>query len=174
MLADFLCEHGAVQPRCFPYVNDLVEPVSESVWQILQKRFRGGPSCNKLYECDWCRSEADRLRMRQQKEAATFRRLESDVKKEQQYAIAMQWWRRWNAFALGTSKSNQPDITVNSCGLVMPPGAIDNSPIATKEGELKRGPHVDYVCLNEETWLFLHSIYGGGPKLLLTSRGSCE
>lgn len=71
------------------------------------------------------------------------------------YCISMQWFREWEAFVKG--KDNEP------------PGPIDNTKIAlTKPGghvQVKQG--ADYGQISEETWVYLSTLYGGGPEIAI-------
>ncbi|XP_010149891.1 PREDICTED: ubiquitin carboxyl-terminal hydrolase 20-like, partial [Eurypyga helias] len=82
------------------------------------------------------------------------------------YCISMQWFREWEAFVKGKDNGKKPE----SRGSVRePPGPIDNSRIAlTKAGghvQVKQG--ADYGQISEETWLYLSTLYGGGPEIAI-------
>uniref|UniRef100_A0A3P9PXP9 Ubiquitin carboxyl-terminal hydrolase n=1 Tax=Poecilia reticulata TaxID=8081 RepID=A0A3P9PXP9_POERE len=158
---DFLCVHGGVPPNKAPYIDDLVTMLPQNVWDHLYSRYGGGPAVNHLYVCHTCQIEIEKLEKRRKSELDLFVRLNKAFQEEESpvviYCISMQWFREWEGFVKG--KDNDP------------PGPIDNSKISVnKNGHfiLKQG--ADSGQISEETWNFLHSIYGGGP--LVTVRPS--
>uniref|UniRef100_A0A670ZEB3 ubiquitinyl hydrolase 1 n=1 Tax=Pseudonaja textilis TaxID=8673 RepID=A0A670ZEB3_PSETE len=50
-----------------------------------------------------------------------------------------------------------------------PPGPIDNTKIAVAKGsghmQVKQG--ADYGQISEETWIYLSTLYGGGPEIAI-------
>ncbi|XP_063218320.1 ubiquitin carboxyl-terminal hydrolase 20 isoform X2 [Bacillus rossius redtenbacheri] len=163
--SDFLCVHGGVHPSKEAYVNQLCTILSQAVWEYLYDTFGGGPACNRLYACVTCQQEQEALQRRIRHELDVFLQLSKEFQGEDNPAvicvIAMSWFRQWQSFVRGKETE--------------PPGAIDNtSVISVKNGlpVLKTGS--DYGQFSEETWRFFHSIYGGGPELVLrppSSRG---
>lgn len=151
---DFLCVHGGVPPNKASYIDDLVVMLPQNVWDHLYSRYGGGPAVNHLYVCHTCQIEIEKLEKRRKSELDLFVRLNKAFQEEESpvviYCISMQWFREWEGFVKG--KDNDP------------PGPIDNSKISiNKNGHfiLKQG--ADSGQISEETWNFLHSIYGGGP-----------
>ncbi|XP_077471390.1 ubiquitin carboxyl-terminal hydrolase 33 [Stigmatopora argus] len=151
---DFLCLHGGVPPNKAAYIDDLAVVLPQNVWDHLYSRYGGGPAVNHLYGCNTCQVELEKLEKRRKSELEMFVRLNKAFQDEESpvviYCISMQWFREWEGFVKG--KDNDP------------PGAIDNSKIAVnKSGHLTVKQGADSGQISEETWLFLHAIYGGGP-----------
>ncbi|KAM9790252.1 ubiquitin carboxyl-terminal hydrolase 33 isoform X1 [Syngnathus typhle] len=158
---DFLCSHGGVPPNKAAYIEELAVMVPQKVWDHLYGRYGGGPAVNHLYVCNTCQIEVEKLEKRRKSELDMFVRLNKAFQDEESpvviYCISMQWFREWEGFVKG--KDNNP------------PGPIENSKIAVnKTGHLTLKPGADSGQISEETWNFLHAIYGGGP--LVTVRPS--
>uniref|UniRef100_A0A8C4IV57 Ubiquitin carboxyl-terminal hydrolase n=1 Tax=Dicentrarchus labrax TaxID=13489 RepID=A0A8C4IV57_DICLA len=158
---DFLCLHGGVPPNKATFIDDLVVMLPQNVWDHLYSRYGGGPAVNHLYVCHTCQIEIEKLEKRRKSELDMFVRLNKAFQEEESpvviYCISMQWFREWEGFVKG--KDNDP------------PGPIDNSKITVnKNGHLTLKQGADSGQISEETWNFLHSIYGGGP--LVTVRPS--
>uniref|UniRef100_A0A8B9PHM4 Ubiquitin carboxyl-terminal hydrolase 20 n=1 Tax=Apteryx owenii TaxID=8824 RepID=A0A8B9PHM4_APTOW len=155
----FLCSHGGIPPNKYHYIDDLVVILPQNVWEYLYNRFGGGPAVNHLYVCSICQVEIEALAKRRRIEIDTFIKLNKAFQAEESpsviYCISMQWFREWEAFVKG--KDNEP------------PGPIDNSKIAlTKAGghvQVKQG--ADYGQISEETWIYLSTLYGGGPEIAI-------
>lgn len=96
-------------------------------------RFSGGPPCNRLFECTTCRQEQEALYLRMSQELEEFLNLNSVSSARTwiwlkiisfhlqhddapSHAIAMSWFRQWQAFMKGKSF----DL----------PGPIDNTTIS--------------------------------------------
>uniref|UniRef100_A0A669C7T9 Ubiquitin carboxyl-terminal hydrolase n=1 Tax=Oreochromis niloticus TaxID=8128 RepID=A0A669C7T9_ORENI len=153
---DFLCLHGGVPPNKATFIDDLVVMLPQNVWDHLYSRYGGGPAVNHLYVCHTCQTEIEKLEKRRKQELDMFVRLNKAFQEEESpvviYCISMQWFREWEGFVKG--KDNDP------------PGPIDNSKITVnKNGHLTLKQGADSGQISEETWNFLHSIYGGGPLL---------
>ncbi|XP_072296762.1 ubiquitin carboxyl-terminal hydrolase 33 isoform X2 [Eucyclogobius newberryi] len=158
---DFLCSHGGVPPNKAGFIDDLVVMLPQTVWDHLYSRYGGGPAVNHLYVCHTCQIEIEKLEKRRKNELDMFVRLNKAFQEEESpvviYCISMHWFREWEGFVKG--KDNDP------------PGPIDNSKITVnKNGHLTLKQGADSGQISEETWNFLHSIYGGGP--LVTVRPS--
>ncbi|XP_037001000.2 ubiquitin carboxyl-terminal hydrolase 20 isoform X1 [Artibeus jamaicensis] len=155
----FLCSHGGIPPNKYHYIDDLVVILPQNVWEHLYSRFGGGPAVNHLYVCSICQVEIEALAKRRRIEIDTFIKLNKAFQAEESpsviFCISMQWFREWEAFVKG--KDNEP------------PGPIDNSRIAQVKGgghiQLKQG--ADYGQISEETWAYLHGLYGGGPEIAM-------
>uniref|UniRef100_G3PW74 Ubiquitin carboxyl-terminal hydrolase n=1 Tax=Gasterosteus aculeatus aculeatus TaxID=481459 RepID=G3PW74_GASAC len=151
---DFLCLHGGVPPNKATFIDDLVVMLPQNVWDHLYSRYGGGPAVNHLYVCHTCQIEIEKVEKRRKSELDMFVRLNKAFQEEESpvviYCISMQWFREWEGFVKG--KDNDP------------PGPIDNSKITVnKNGHLTLKQGADSGQISEETWNFLHSIYGGGP-----------
>uniref|UniRef100_A0A1A8N590 Ubiquitin carboxyl-terminal hydrolase n=1 Tax=Nothobranchius pienaari TaxID=704102 RepID=A0A1A8N590_9TELE len=151
---DFLCVHGGVPPNKAKYIDDLVVMLPQKVWDHLYSRYGGGPAVNHLYVCHTCQIEIEKLEKRRKSELDMFVRLNKAFQEEESpvviYCISMQWFREWEGFVKG--KDNDPA------------GPIDNSKITVnKNGHCVLKQSADSGQISEETWNFLHSIYGGGP-----------
>ncbi|XP_027679228.1 ubiquitin carboxyl-terminal hydrolase 20 isoform X1 [Chelonia mydas] len=153
----FLCAHGGIPPNKYHYIDDLVVILPQTVWEYLYNRFGGGPAVNHLYVCSVCQVEIEALAKRRRIEIDTFIKLNKAFQAEESpsviYCISMQWFREWESFVKG--KDNEP------------PGPIDNSRIALTKGgghvQVKQG--ADYGQISEETWIYLNTLYGGGPEI---------
>ncbi|CAB3367411.1 Hypothetical predicted protein [Cloeon dipterum] len=155
--SDFLCVHGAVHPQKVSQVRDLCAVLSQSVWEYLYDKFSGGPPCNRLFECTICKQEQESLHCRLRQELESFLSLNSHDATS--HAMSMSWFRQWQAFV----QRRSPD----------PPGPIDNTPIlTTKNGVLTVRAGSDYAQFPAEVWKFFHSLYGGGPELVLRQQSS--
>uniref|UniRef100_A0A8C9V1P6 Ubiquitin carboxyl-terminal hydrolase n=1 Tax=Scleropages formosus TaxID=113540 RepID=A0A8C9V1P6_SCLFO len=151
---DFLCSHGGLPPHKATYIDDLVLMLPQNVWDHLYSRYGGGPAVNHLYVCHTCQLEIEKLEKRRKAELDMFVRLNKAFQEEESpaviYCISMQWFREWEAFV----KGKDSDL----------PGPIDNTKIAVnKNGHLTLKQGADSGQISEETWNFLHLIYGGGP-----------
>ncbi|XP_059514285.1 ubiquitin carboxyl-terminal hydrolase 20 isoform X3 [Myotis daubentonii] len=155
----FLCPHGGIPPNKYHYIDDLVVILPQNVWEHLYGRFGGGPAVNHLYVCSICQVEIEALAKRRRMEIDTFIKLNKAFQAEESpgviYCISMQWFREWEAFVKG--KDNEP------------PGPIDNSRITQVKGSghIQLKPGADYGQISEETWAYLHSLYGGGPEIAI-------
>lgn len=155
---EFLCVHGGVPPRKASYIDDLVVMLPQNVWDYLYSRFGGGPAVNHLYTCQHCQIEIEKLEKRRKMELEMFVRLNKAFQEEESpsviYCISMQWFREWEGFVKGKEHEH--------------PGPIDNTKIAIgKSNHLSLKQGADSGQISEETWNFLHSIYGGGPEIAL-------
>uniref|UniRef100_A0A452HI52 Ubiquitin carboxyl-terminal hydrolase n=1 Tax=Gopherus agassizii TaxID=38772 RepID=A0A452HI52_9SAUR len=155
---DFLCIHGGVLPHKAGFIEDLVVMLPQNIWDTLYSRYGGGPAVNHLYVCHTCQIEAEKTEKRRKTELEMFIRLNRAFQEEESlsifYCISMQWFREWEGFVKGKDSD--------------PPGPIDNTKIAVTKCSnviLKQG--ADSGQISEETWNFLHSIYGGGPEIML-------
>uniref|UniRef100_A0A8C2DDJ3 Ubiquitin carboxyl-terminal hydrolase n=1 Tax=Cyprinus carpio TaxID=7962 RepID=A0A8C2DDJ3_CYPCA len=151
---DFLCAHGGVPPNKASFIDDLVMMLPQNVWDHMYSRYGGGPAVNHLYVCHTCQNEIEKLEKRRKNELDMFVRLNKAFQEEESpvviYCISMQWFREWEGFVKGKD--------------IDPSGPIDNSKIAVnKNGHITLKPGADSGQISEETWNFLHSIYGGGP-----------
>uniref|UniRef100_A0A9J7YW99 Ubiquitin carboxyl-terminal hydrolase n=1 Tax=Cyprinus carpio carpio TaxID=630221 RepID=A0A9J7YW99_CYPCA len=151
---DFLCAHGGVPPSKASFIDDLVMMLPQNVWDHMYSRYGGGPAVNHLYVCHTCQNEIEKLEKRRKNELDMFVRLNKAFQEEESpvviYCISMQWFREWEGFVKGKD--------------IDPSGPIDNSKIAVnKNGHITLKPGADSGQISEETWNFLHSIYGGGP-----------
>lgn len=73
--ADFLCSHGQILPSqthtdkqySLPYMY-----LNETVWNFLERRLGGGPSCRELKECIICRQVLEKILERKRYERKMF------------------------------------------------------------------------------------------------------
>uniref|UniRef100_A0A8C5U4Y2 Ubiquitin carboxyl-terminal hydrolase n=1 Tax=Malurus cyaneus samueli TaxID=2593467 RepID=A0A8C5U4Y2_9PASS len=139
----FLCSHGGIPPNKYHYIDDLVVILPQNVWEYLYNRFGGGPAVNHLYVCSICQVEIEALAKRRRIEIDTFIKLNKAFQAEESpsviYCISMQWFREWEAFVKG--KDNGKDQTLGVCA--------------------------DYGQISEETWVYLSTLYGGGPEIAI-------
>uniref|UniRef100_A0A4W3HZX6 Ubiquitin carboxyl-terminal hydrolase 33 n=1 Tax=Callorhinchus milii TaxID=7868 RepID=A0A4W3HZX6_CALMI len=138
---EFLCAHGGVPPQKASYTDELVVMLPQNVWDYLYSRYGGGPAVNHLYTCQTCQMEIAKLEKRRKVELEIFIRVR-DLK-----------FLKILSF-IGRNRE--------------PPGQIDNIKIAvSKTGHMSLKQGADSGQISEETWNFLHSIYGGGPEITL-------
>ncbi|KAL7980871.1 hypothetical protein Chor_002025 [Crotalus horridus] len=142
------------------YVTEVHETIVQNAEAyVLFYRFGGGPAVNHLYVCSVCQVEIEALAKRRKMEIDTFIKLNKAFQAEECpsviFCISMQWFREWEAFVKG--KDNEP------------PGPIDNTKIAVAKGsghmQVKQG--ADYGQISEETWIYLSTLYGGGPEIAI-------
>ncbi|XP_071802261.1 ubiquitin carboxyl-terminal hydrolase 20-like [Asterias amurensis] len=156
---DFLCKHGGVPPSKASYVDQLVVKVPQPVWEYLHQRYGGGPAVNHLYGCPTCQAEAEQIERRRKEEMETFIKLNEAFSRDDSpdsiiYCISLAWFKLWEAFV----KAKQKD----------PPGPIDNRSIAImKGGYAVVRQRADCGQISKEMWYYLHSIYDGGPEVIL-------
>ncbi|CRK98360.1 CLUMA_CG011720, isoform A [Clunio marinus] len=101
--SSILCQHGSLLPNKSGNVRDLLVPINQTLWDFMYEKFGGGPVCNHPIECDTCKTRAEDLERRQKNEMRIF----SELRDEFQYpdsssmlfAISMNWFRKWQAFA---------------------------------------------------------------------------
>ena len=74
------------------------------------------------------------------------------------FCLSSSWFKKWEAFVL------------NQCHEA--PGAIDNRSIITvRNGAASFRSNSDYVQISEATWLLFHTVYGGGPEVVMKPNG---
>lgn len=163
--SDFLCRHGGVLPTKSDHVYDLCVEFPQSAWNLLHSRFGGGPACTRLYECSHCRAELDALNRQKKFELEEFKQLHAEFQEGEtspavMYCLSSSWFKQWEAFVTDRQRD--------------PPGPIDNKAIVTTRATDRLQtlrPTADYLQVSHDIWLLLHSIYGGGPEVMLKSNG---
>ena len=164
-----LCQHGSLLPNKSVNVSDLLVPINQLLWDFLYEKFGGGPViaavCNQPIECDICKTRAEELERRQNKELAIFSELRDEFQYQESstmlFAISMVWFRKWQVFA--------------RCETTEEPGPINNTIIAQQSDSLpirNVRPGSDYAQINLKLWKFFFSLYGGGPEIIL--RGASD
>ncbi|MGH0152985.1 UNVERIFIED_CONTAM: hypothetical protein FKN15_059548 [Acipenser sinensis] len=95
---------------------------------------------------------------------------ESSVQNAEAYVL----FYKYNCKTIHTSQyalHSYDDRMVRIClslAVLEPPGPVDNTKIAmNKSGHITLKQGADSGQISEETWNFLHSIYGGGPEVTL-------
>uniref|UniRef100_A0A8C2DFJ0 Ubiquitin carboxyl-terminal hydrolase n=1 Tax=Cyprinus carpio TaxID=7962 RepID=A0A8C2DFJ0_CYPCA len=148
---DFLCAHGGVPPNKASFIDDLVMMLPQNVWDHMYSRYGGGPAVNHLYVCHTCQNEIEKLEKRRKNELDMFVRLNKAFQEEESpvviYCISMQWFREWEGFVKVYL------IKYLSLTRLLKKHAFCFS----------ASTGADSGQISEETWNFLHSIYGGGP-----------
>ncbi|XP_059607737.1 ubiquitin carboxyl-terminal hydrolase 20 [Phlebotomus argentipes] len=155
-----LCPHGGLPPGKVALVSKLVVPLPQPLWDFFYEKFGGGPACNHFFECNTCRRAAESLTKRQKAELVAFMAYNDEFQLLETpatiYAISMAWFRQWQLFARGATTEE--------------PGPINNTSIAQPSETLpirSVKPGSDYAQINVKLWKFFHSIYGGGPEIVL-------
>lgn len=173
--SDFLCRHGGVLPQKSEYVFDLCVTFAQPAWEFLQQHFGGGPPCTRLYECSQCRNDLDSMTKRETFELEEFKRLHLEFQEQVNppsfvYCVSSSWFKQWEGFVTGRLRDA--------------PGPIDNKGIVTTI--VTRSPagaplniqmlrhSSDYVQVSQDIWLLFHSIYGGGPEVIVRPNGSSQ
>lgn len=158
--SNVLCQHGSLLPNIVANVSDLLVPINQTLWEYFYEKFGGGPVCNHIIECDTCKSRAQEIERRQVRELEIFSELRDEFQYQDNssmlFAISMNWFRRWQAFARGETNDD--------------PGPINNLNIAQQNESLpirNVRPGSDYAQINLKLWKFFHSMYGGGPEIIL-------
>lgn len=156
-----LCPHGNLLPNKAAINPSLVVPLPQTLWDFLYERFGGGPVCNHPFECDTCKIAAEQLMRRQKAELEAFTAYRDEFQYQDNtstlLAISMAWFRKWQSFARGETSEE--------------PGPVNNTTIALQTDNnqpirnVKQGS--DYAQINWKLWKFFHSIYGGGPEIIL-------
>ena len=77
------------------------------------------------------------------------------------YCLSSSWFKQWEQFVLGRQRD--------------PPSQIDNKSIVTARFSDRQPilrPTADYLRVSQDIWKLFHSIYGGGPEVILRSNGT--
>ena len=77
------------------------------------------------------------------------------------YCLSSSWFKQWEQFVLGRQRD--------------PPSQIDNKSIVTarfNDRQPTLRPTADYLRVSQDIWKLFHSIYGGGPEVILRSNGT--
>ena len=111
---DFICAHGFVYPELWSDINDIVVPVTQTVWAFLKEKFgtEANAKCNSLYPCSTCQIEDEIIRKRRLTEKNTFLKLQDrkisvssmDSPTLITYAISSSWFKEWESFVQAKSK----------------------------------------------------------------------
>merc|ERR1711963_754986 len=125
----------------------------------------GGPACSRLYECQYCKEELDALNRQKEYELETFKQLHAQFQESPDtsfmYCLSSSWFKQWEQFVLGRQRD--------------PPSQIDNKSIVTTRFSDRQPilrPSADYIAISADIWKMFHSIYGGGPEVILRSNGT--
>ncbi len=170
-----MCHHGGVLPPRSSHAGELCVPLPQPAWDLLRRRFGGGPACTRLKECPHCRAELDALNRQKTFELEEFKALHAEFQEEAAsscpqavYCLSSSWFKLWEGFVINRLRD--------------PPGPIDNRGIiVTMKGgadeqqqQLTLRPNSDYVQISHDIWLLLHSIYGGGPEVVVRANGAIQ
>jgi ubiquitin carboxyl-terminal hydrolase 20/33 len=164
--SDFLCRHGGVLPSKAGHVYELCVAFPQSAWNFLHSTFGGGPACSRLYECSHCRDEHESMNRQKAFELEEFKQLhsefqESDSSTAVMFCLSSSWFKQWEQFVTGRQRD--------------PPGPIDNKSIViTRVNDRQQvlRPAADFIRVSHDIWRLFHSIYTGGPEVILRSNGS--
>ena len=77
------------------------------------------------------------------------------------FSLSSSWFKQWEQFVLGRQRD--------------PPSQIDNKSIVTTRFSDRQPilrPSADYIAISADIWKMFHSIYGGGPEVILRSNGT--
>ncbi|XP_037947694.1 ubiquitin carboxyl-terminal hydrolase 20 isoform X2 [Teleopsis dalmanni] len=162
---DMLCPHGGLIYSKFVLLNQIAVPVSQPLWDYLYSIFGGGPVINMIFECEVCKRAIEALERRQNYELLVFtkyKEFDKNFGENAIYAISMPWLRKWQHFSRGLTHKT-PGPIINSNIVSISDTSRSTSPIRNVR------PGSDYAQISEPLWRFLHSIYGGGPEIILKS-----
>ncbi|ETN82645.1 hypothetical protein NECAME_01930 [Necator americanus] len=162
----FLCRHGHLLPRRADHISSLCTPVPAVLGHYLLNKFGGGPAVSELHYCLVCDKHFRWIQEKRAVEQARFRQLEDAIRAtifagavDALYSghlppslISRTWFQSWEKFI------TQP------CS--EPPGPIDNSVLLYKasDGTERLKPRSNFMRIERELYLFLRTIYGGGPE----------
>ncbi|CAJ0609933.1 unnamed protein product [Cylicocyclus nassatus] len=168
----FLCRHGHLLPRRVDHISNLCTPVPAVLGHYLLNKFGGGPAVSELHYCLVCDKHWRWLQEKRAVEQTRFRQLEEAVRAtlfvgavDALYSghlppslINRTWFQNWEKFI------SQP------CS--EPPGPIDNTVLLYKaaDGTDRLKPRSNFMRIERELYLFLKTIYGGGPEVFLTDQ----
>ncbi|KAE9413545.1 hypothetical protein Angca_005155 [Angiostrongylus cantonensis] len=165
----FLCRHGHLLPRRVDYLSRLCTPVPADLGYYLLNKFGGGPAVSELHYCLVCDKYWRWLQEKRAVEQLRFRQLEDAIRSTlysgsvaSLYSshlppslINRTWFMSWEKFI------NHP------CS--EPPGPIDNTVLLCKavDGTERLKPRSNFMRIERELYVFLRTIYGGGPEVFL-------
>ncbi|KAH8337880.1 hypothetical protein KR067_008083 [Drosophila pandora] len=162
---DMLCPHGGILHSKAAMISQIAVPISQPLWDYLYRNFGGGPAVNIIFECEICKRAAETLARRQQYELNEFTKyngLQNEFDSTAIYAIAMPWLRSWQQFSRGKTHKEPGPITNEGIAAPSENSALNGNATVSC---VRLGS--DYAQLNARLWRFLHSIYGGGPEIML-------
>ena len=171
--SDFLCRHGGVPPHKKAQVYNLVVALPRSVWDLLNEHYGSihcGPTsaCTRLFECTTCRDEEIAMARHKAYELEEFKQLHAEFQNgngvqgpSSVHCISSPWFKQWEAFV--TDRSRDPPPQIDNRGIVM--ATVGGGAMALK-------PSSDHFQVSAAIWNMWHSIYGGGPEVILRPNGS--
>jgi ubiquitin carboxyl-terminal hydrolase 20/33 len=158
--SEIICPHGSLLPEKLVNAVELVQYVSNDVYEYFVKRHgesSGVPPLQDAVECERCMEEDRQLDIRRKREEKDISALDTSTLKagEHWYLIASEWLVQWGQFKSGDG---------------LPPGPISNESLMGENGplpDLIRGLH--YRGVNRRVWDYFHRAYGGGPIIMRRS-----
>ena len=96
-----------VYPECWPFIDKLVIPVNEDVYNYLVERFDDNHSskCNLLLPCKQCLIDSQLLNQRRYFEKNEFKKHYENTKHIKEtnmyytiYALNVNWYKDWESF----------------------------------------------------------------------------
>uniref|UniRef100_A0AC34GGD8 DUSP domain-containing protein n=1 Tax=Panagrolaimus sp. ES5 TaxID=591445 RepID=A0AC34GGD8_9BILA len=153
---DFLCEHFGQAPLLQP---NQVFPVPSKVWSLLFEQYGGGPPCDRLMPCNTCYNKVLEIISRKTREKKAFNLLGKRLRYVTvlpSNVVAYSWYEQWDCYVTHFDRAA--------------PGPIRNDALLQKQrdGSMRLRSGINYKSITREQWTYLHSIYGGGPEVLLT------
>jgi len=163
--SELLCPHRNIQRELQEIYDSRVEVIPDSVYKQLLSRY-GGTALNHHNDipppiCDICLDQ-NALKLRRKKEKNRIRELDRDRintnEGEVWFIISEKWLQEWRDFVI--EEKNE-----------LPPGEISNHKLLNEMGQPLENLHrrTDYRGVTKQVWLYLHSIYKGGPMITRTS-----
>lgn len=167
---DILCKHGFVGLESYENINELVEKIPKHIYKSLVDRFGGGPELLSLDVCHHCKA----MSVRKDEELDKFTKLhEAFQENENKYVnhISMKWYDAWYSFVTG--KQEEPPGPIDNSDLVEDNSnsttttTTTNTKTSTSSSSSSSKDDASYGCISQPTWQYFHSIYGGGPEIVI-------
>lgn len=161
---DLICPHGQIHPQHTDLTNRL-QALSASCWRTIRSslRYKDSPlhAIENFTRCSTCQKhhEAVKERRKSEKETVEFHDRKNIYMGEQWHIVDFVWLSGLRRFLRGQSDEI--------------PGPITNERIwdinrSQPKPDLKQG--IDYMPVCPPVWNYLHSVYGGGPKILSNTK----
>lgn len=162
----FLCKHGHILPRKTDAIGHLIAPISTELYEFLHAEYGGGPPVTALHHCLVCEKQWKYLTNKRAKEWSMYRQLDDAIVNAYHrdpdlvYAghmppslISTSWFQSWKLFIHDPCED--------------PPGPIDNYAIleTLDDGRKKWRRKSSYTRIHREVFIWLQSIYRGGPEV---------
>jgi len=149
---DVVCAHGGMQTRHQVPIRDLVKQIPLEVFELLSRRYGGGPRITSLELCADC-EELDRQRSAEVNYIRSLDRTKVQPG-DTWYLVTEKWITRWRNYVSGTSPHH--------------PGPITNLDLFDADAKTLRrnlSPTLHYRGVVPKIYKYWVKTYGGGPPL---------